>query len=280
MLETGSCASGYGCHETCLWLASNVKVKRLIYLVPPLSRAIVQQEHMLCTLSRGASDVRSAVGVEFYRCKSKDTTLLEGYRATVGLAAKQPFRAQWAPEPYKDASCRKPRLCRTTEDITDANCVTFVQLVVQYGGWSLETSCSRCTEVREHTCQTWAALGVQLWLSGLIMCRVVSVKNQERIHKAWSLVTKAEMQIGDGQPCLFSDDYFPPASSFLVCQRADVGVFCQSVVASVLSTLFHQSTWFLTPLACVGLPLSHCMLLACDLSSCISSYPIDFVSTR
>ena len=59
-------------------------------------------------------------------------------------------------------------------------------------------------------------------ISGFFVFRVVSVKNQERIRKAWSLVTKAEMQIGDGQPCL-SVTILLHTSSFLVCQQADVG---------------------------------------------------------
>ena len=54
-------ASGYGC------------LLHLSGVVPPLPRAIVQQKHMLCTLSQGTFDVRSDIGVEFYRCKIKDS---------------------------------------------------------------------------------------------------------------------------------------------------------------------------------------------------------------
>ena len=48
---------------------------------------------MLCTLFQSALDVRSAIGVEFYRCKSKDKALREVYKAAVGRAAKLHFRA-------------------------------------------------------------------------------------------------------------------------------------------------------------------------------------------
>lgn len=87
-------------------------------------------KHILSTLSQGAFDVKSAIAAEFYRCKSKDTAPREGYKAAVGRAAKQQFRAQWAREQYKVV------IKQTTESvshITDATYVTFGQLVVQYG---------------------------------------------------------------------------------------------------------------------------------------------------
>ena len=95
-----------------------------------------------------------------------------------------------------------------TEDITDATYVTFGQLVVRYGGWSWRPAvqgAQKCASMCARLGPPWV---FRDGFSGLLMFRVVSVKNQERIHKAWSLVTKAEMQIGDCQPCLFSDDSF------------------------------------------------------------------------
>ena len=248
-----------------------------------MSRAIAQQKHVLCTLSlrRSRREIwhRGRV-LPLQNPKARHYAV--GYEAAGGRAAKQQFRAQWAREQYKDVIKQNTEsVWHQTEVTTDATYVTFGQLVVQYGGWSWRPAvqnAQNCASMCASLGPPWA---FRDGFSGLLMFRVVSVNNQERIHKAWSLVPKAEMQIGDDQPCLFSDDSFPHASSLLVCQRADVGVFCQEVGRKrVIDTVPSINLVFSRPWLVLGLLFRVVCCRRVLLSSCISSYPIGFVLTR